>query len=51
MKYPREISVPTSAFPISYFVDSEGRILTTPEVGANLKSYGTRIEKALKDME
>lgn len=43
--------LPIPAYPISYFVDSEGRILTTPEVGANLNAYRPRIEKILKDLE
>ena len=41
--------LPIPAYPISYFVDSEGRILTSPEVGANLNAYRSRINKLLKD--
>ena len=43
--------LPIPAYPISYFVDSEGRILTSPEVGANLDAYRPRIDKVLKDLE
>lgn len=43
--------LPISAYPTSYFVDSEGHVVTSPETGANVNVYAPRIEKALKDME
>lgn len=39
--------VPPLAFPTTYFVDSEGRILTEPVVGAYFDQYAKRIEEAL----
>ena len=42
--------LPTSVYPISYFVDSEGRVLASPELGANLNAYSARIDKILVQM-
>ena len=36
------------AYPTSYFVDSEGRILTEPVVGADFAQYKATMEKALE---
>lgn len=36
------------AYPTSYFVDSEGRILTEPVVGADFAQYKAAMEKALE---
>ena len=36
-----------SAFPTTYFVDSEGKVLTLPVVGRNIDQYRARIEEAL----
>ena len=40
--------LPTTAFPISYFVDSEGNTLGHPLVGAQLPEYSSMIDYALK---
>ena len=36
-----------SAFPTTYFVDSEGKVLTPPVVGRDIDQYRARIDKAL----
>lgn len=41
----------TIGLPTTYFVDSEGKILTTPVRGMNFEKYGERIEEALKAVE
>jgi thiol-disulfide isomerase/thioredoxin len=43
--------LPIPAYPVSYFVDSEGRVVTSPETGANKNAYAPGIEEALKDMK
>ena len=40
--------LPTSVYPISFFVDSEGIMLVHPVEGANPKLYAERIEEALQ---
>ena len=35
-------------FPTTYFVDSEGRILTEPIAGADVKAYKEAYKEALK---
>ena len=39
--------LPLPAYPITYFVDSEGTILTKPVVGAHFDKYQSRLEEAL----
>ena len=41
----------TIGLPTTYFVDSEGRVLTAPVKGANFDKYWERIEEALKAVE
>ena len=41
----------TIGLPTTYFVDSEGRILTTPVRGAYFDKYREKIEEALKEVE
>ena len=36
-----------SAFPTTYFVDSEGKVLTLPVVGRDIDQYRARIDEAL----
>ena len=43
--------LPIPAYPISYFVDSEGRVVTSPETGSNKNAYAPGIAEALKDMK
>ena len=40
--------LPPLAYPTTYFVDSEGKILTEPVVGAFFDQYANRIEAALR---
>ena len=37
--------------PTTYFVDSEGRVLTTPIRGVDFNKYNERLEEALKAVE
>ena len=39
--------LPLPAYPSTYFVDSEGTILTKPVVGAYFDKYHSRLEEAL----
>ena len=41
----------TIGLPTTYFVDSEGRVLTVPVKGANFDKYRAKIEEALKAVE
>lgn len=41
----------TISMPTTYFVDSEGRVLTTPVKGANFDKYREKLEEALKTVE
>ena len=41
----------TAGLPTTYFVDSEGKVLTTPVRGAYFDKYRERIEEALKAVE
>ena len=41
----------TVGLPTTYFVDSEGKILTTPVRGMDFAKYSERIEEALKAVE
>ena len=41
----------TVGLPTTYFVDSEGKILTIPLRGANFDKYREKIEEALKAVE
>ena len=43
--------LPTSVYPISYFIDSEGFVLVRPVEGANPKLYAARIEEALQKVD
>ena len=43
--------LPSLGLPTTYFVDSEGRILTVPVRGAYVDKYRERIEEALKAVE
>ena len=43
--------LPTVGLPTTYFVDSEGRILTVPVRGAYFDNYREKIEEALKAVE
>ena len=40
-----------NAYPTSYFVDSEGNILTEPVVGADIKGYSKALKTALAALE
>lgn len=42
--------LPRLAMPTTYFVDSEGRVLTVPVKGAYLEKYTSKIEEALKSV-
>ena len=42
--------LPIPAYPTSYFVDSDGRVVSSPEIGANVDDYAHRIEEALKEI-
>ena len=46
---PASSLLSSPAYPTSYFVDSAGRVVTSPEIGANEDDYASRIEEALKD--
>ena len=55
VRYPNLIApanvddiLPCDAIPTSFFVDSEGRILTEPVVGADLAQYPVSLDKALE---
>ena len=41
----------TAGLPTTYFVDSEGKVLTTPVRGAYFDKYRERLEEALKAVE
>ena len=43
--------LPTLGMPTTYFVDSEGRVLTVPVRGANFEGYSEKLEQALKAVE
>ena len=43
--------LPSVGLPTSYFVDSEGRILSAPIVGKNVEQYSETLEKLLSEME
>lgn len=43
--------LPCSAWPTTYFVDSEGRILTEPVVGADPEQYMAKYAEALKAVQ
>lgn len=43
--------LPPLAFPTTYFVDSEGRLLTEPVVGALFSEYHARLDEALEIVE
>jgi len=43
--------LPPSGYPTTYFVDSEGRVLTEPVYGADLEGYRARMEEALALVE
>ena len=43
--------LPIPGYPVSYFVDSEGRVVSSPVVGADETEYAHIIEKAVKDVE
>lgn len=43
--------LPATGLPTSYFVDSEGKILCSPIVGANVEQYGETLENLLSGME
>ena len=43
--------LPCSAIPTSYFVDSEGRVLTEPVVGAYLEAYPACLAEALEQLD
>ena len=44
-------ALPVQAFPTTYFVDSEGRLLGRPIVGASVPLYEERLEELLEEME
>ena len=41
----------SAGLPTTYFVDSEGKVLTAPVRGANFDLYRERLEEALKAVE
>ncbi len=43
--------LPNTGLPTSYFVDSEGNILCSPIVGANVDQYGITLEDLFSGME
>lgn len=43
--------VPVNVMPITYFVDSEGRVLTSPVNGADFEMYSEKLEEALDKAE
>ncbi len=43
--------LPTTGLPTSYFVDSEGNILCSPIIGANVDQYSKTLEDLLSGME
>ena len=43
--------LPPLAYPTTYFVDSEGRLLTEPVVGALFAEYHSRLDEALEIVE
>ena len=43
--------LPPLAYPTTYFVDSEGRLLTEPVVGALFSEYHARLDEALEIVE
>ena len=44
-------TLPSIGLPTTYFVDSEGRILTVPVRGAYFDKYREKLEEALKAVE
>ena len=43
--------VPVNAVPVTYFVDSEGRVLTEPVTGADFEMYSEKLAEALEKIE
>lgn len=43
--------IPPISYPTTYFVDSEGNLLTEPVVGALFEQYRTRLDEALENAE
>jgi thiol-disulfide isomerase/thioredoxin len=40
--------LPTQAYPTTYFVDSEGRVLGEPVIGADVEKYQTVLDSLLR---
>lgn len=41
--------LPFDAYPTTYFVDSEGKVIGTPVVGADPESYSAKLQDALEE--
>ncbi len=42
--------LPFNAYPTTYFVDSQGKVIGSPIVGADVDSYSTRLHEALQEI-
>lgn len=43
--------LPFNAFPTTYFVDAQGKVIGSPIVGANVSSYSARLREALEEIQ